>query len=79
MQSKLFAVAFVALIAVAMSASNVVVKNQRLYVDGTEFFIKGVVYNPVPLGQSLMSASGTGGKYSISSTYPSQRSLTHII
>jgi len=40
---------------------DVVVKNLKLYVEGREFFIKAMAYNPVPLGIANMTASGFMG------------------
>eukprot|EP00029_Vermamoeba_vermiformis_P013208 TRINITY_DN8120_c0_g1_i1.p1 TRINITY_DN8120_c0_g1~~TRINITY_DN8120_c0_g1_i1.p1 ORF type:complete len:493 (-),score=131.66 TRINITY_DN8120_c0_g1_i1:54-1532(-) len=43
------------------NARDVIVKDRRLYVDGKEFFVKGMAYNPVPLGYQSMDADGWGG------------------
>lgn len=41
---------------------DVVVRNNRLYVEGKEFFIKGMAYSPAPLGlRSVLNEFGGGG------------------
>jgi len=44
------------------NGKNVAVQNLKLYVNDEEYFIKGVCYNPVPLGvQNMDFSSGAGG------------------
>jgi len=44
------------------SASNdVVIKDLKMYVDGKEFVMKAIAYQPAPLGIASMSLSGFGG------------------
>eukprot|EP00026_Physarum_polycephalum_P003470 Phypoly_transcript_03482.p1 GENE.Phypoly_transcript_03482~~Phypoly_transcript_03482.p1 ORF type:complete len:768 (+),score=86.79 Phypoly_transcript_03482:78-2381(+) len=52
---------FVELLAYSVQGRNVVIQNNKLFVDGTEFFIKGVDYNPTPLGEASMGGDGYGG------------------
>jgi len=44
-----------------LAVNDVIVDQLRLYVDGEEYFIKGMCYNPAPLGQECMNADQTGG------------------
>jgi hypothetical protein len=41
--------------------TSVVIQNNKLFVNGTEYFIKGVDYNPTPLGIASMGSDGYGG------------------
>lgn len=47
-----------ALSLVAVMASDVTVRNQKLFVGTEQYFVKGVLYNPVPLGQYRMTPDG---------------------
>lgn len=41
--------------------NDVFVHDLKLYVKGEEFFVKGIVYNPTPLGITKMGTGGQGG------------------
>jgi len=41
--------------------NDIVTKNLKLYVGGEEYFIKGVCYSPVPLGENFVSTDGVVG------------------
>ncbi len=47
--SRLFIFVFCLLIASAIAANDVIVKNLKLFVDGKEYIVKGMAYNPAPV------------------------------
>lgn len=59
-----------------VSCSDVVVKNLKLYVDGSEFFIKAMCYNPSPLGQPVSVSDGSGGGFCSPKVSPFGSTLT---
>jgi hypothetical protein len=40
---------------------DVIVKDRKIYVEGKEFFVKAMAYQPAPLGIKTMKESGYGG------------------
>ncbi len=40
---------------------DVIVKDKKLFVSGKEYFVKGMAYNPAPLGQASMDENGYAG------------------
>jgi len=41
--------------------NDVIVEDLKIFVNDTEFFIKAIAYNPVPLGEASMTATGDDG------------------
>src|SRR5690349_20257657 len=59
------------LVYTSFAASDVIVKDLKIFVDGEEFFIKAMCYHPTPLGIKSMNAatlSGGGGRCSVKRT-----------
>lgn len=60
MMKQLFLVSCLLVYSVFCS-TNVVIKHNKLFVNGVEFCIKGINYNPIPLGITPMDGAGYGG------------------
>ena len=58
---KLLFLATLATLCSIIYAETITVKDLKLYVDCEEFVIKGMAYNPVPLGIQSMKADLTEG------------------
>ncbi len=56
---RLFAAVILLCTVILAAAPEVLVRNRRLFVDENEFFMKAVVYNPVPLGAYRVAPDGT--------------------
>jgi hypothetical protein len=64
----LLATFYIALLALEVTATkqyyddnDVFIYNLKLYVKGEEFFVKGIAYEPTPLGYLKMNSDGQGG------------------
>ena len=57
MKVTLFILIFLALAHQTFAANDVIVKNLKIYVNCTEFFIKSFSYIPTPIGRSIAASN----------------------
>ncbi len=69
--NTVYLLVFLATTCLVLAENDVVVKNLKLFVNEEEFWIKGMCYNPVPLGENTMDRrtfTGGGGLCSVKRT-----------